>query len=410
MSQLSNEPPEERLIGSAPNAQGHFGPYGGQFIAETLAGPVERLREAYEAAKEDPEFQAEFHRDLAEFVGRPTPLYLAERLSDDIGGARIFLKREDLNHTGAHKVNNTIGQALLAKRMGKTRIIAETGAGQHGVATATIAARLGLECIVYMGSEDVRRQAQNVYRMKLLGASVVPVESGTKTLKDALNEAMRDWVANVDDTFYIIGTVAGPHPYPEMVRDFQTVIGREARAQILESAGRLPDALIACVGGGSNAIGLFHPFLDDPDVAIYGVEAGGDGVETGRHAAPLSAGVPGVLHGNRTYLMQDEDGQIIGTHSVSAGLDYPGVGPEHSWLKDIGRVNYVAANDRETLDGFHLLTRTEGIIPALESAHAIAYAKTLAAQMNRDELIIINLSGRGDKDMQTVAEQEGMDL
>lgn len=410
MSQLSNEPPEERLIGSAPNAQGHFGPYGGQFVAETLAGPVEELREAYEAAKEDPEFQAEFHRDLAEFVGRPTPLYLAERLSDDIGGARIFLKREDLNHTGAHKVNNTIGQALLAKRMGKTRIIAETGAGQHGVATATIAARLGLECIVYMGSEDVRRQAQNVYRMKLLGASVVPVESGTKTLKDALNEAMRDWVANVDDTFYIIGTVAGPHPYPEMVRDFQTVIGREARAQILESAGRLPDALIACVGGGSNAIGLFHPFLDDPDVSIYGVEAGGDGVETGRHAAPLSAGVPGVLHGNRTYLMQDEDGQIIGTHSVSAGLDYPGVGPEHAWLKDIGRVNYVAANDRETLDGFHLLTRTEGIIPALESAHAIAYAKTLAAQMNRDELIIINLSGRGDKDMQTVAEQEGMDL
>ena len=410
MSQLSNEPPEERLIGSAPNAQGHFGPYGGQFIAETLAGPVEGLRQAYEAAKEDPEFQAEFHRDLADFVGRPTPLYLAERLSDDIGGARIFLKREDLNHTGAHKVNNTIGQALLAKRMGKTRIIAETGAGQHGVATATIAARLGLECIVYMGSEDVRRQAQNVYRMKLLGASVVPVESGTKTLKDALNEAMRDWVANVDDTFYIIGTVAGPHPYPEMVRDFQTVIGREARAQILETAGRLPDALIACVGGGSNAIGLFHPFLDDPDVAIYGVEAGGDGVETGRHAAPLSAGVPGVLHGNRTYLMQDEDGQIIGTHSVSAGLDYPGVGPEHSWLKDIGRVNYVAANDRETLDGFHLLTRTEGIIPALESAHAIAYAKTLAAQMKRDELIIINLSGRGDKDMQTVAEQEGMEL
>ena len=410
MSQLSNEPPEERLIGSAPNAQGHFGPYGGQFVAETLAGPVEGLRQAYEAAKEDPEFQAEFHRDLAEFVGRPTPLYLAERLSDDIGGARIFLKREDLNHTGAHKVNNTIGQALLAKRMGKTRIIAETGAGQHGVATATIAARLGLECIVYMGSEDVRRQAQNVYRMKLLGASVVPVESGTKTLKDALNEAMRDWVANVDDTFYIIGTVAGPHPYPEMVRDFQTVIGREARAQILETAGRLPDALIACVGGGSNAIGLFHPFLDDPDVAMYGVEAGGDGVETGRHAAPLSAGVPGVLHGNRTYLMQDEDGQIIGTHSVSAGLDYPGVGPEHSWLKDIGRVNYVAANDRETLDGFHLLTRTEGIIPALESAHAIAYAKTLAAQMKRDELIIINLSGRGDKDMQTVAEQEGMEL
>ena len=410
MSQLSNEPPEERLIGSAPNAQGHFGPYGGQFIAETLAGPVERLREAYEAAKEDPEFQAEFHRDLADFVGRPTPLYLAERLSDDIGGARIFLKREDLNHTGAHKVNNTIGQALLAKRMGKTRIIAETGAGQHGVATATIAARLGLECIVYMGSEDVRRQAQNVYRMKLLGASVVPVESGTKTLKDALNEAMRDWVANVDDTFYIIGTVAGPHPYPEMVRDFQTVIGREARAQILESAGRLPDALIACVGGGSNAIGLFHPFLDDPDVAIYGVEAGGDGVETGRHAAPLSAGVPGVLHGNRTYLMQDEDGQIMHTHSVSAGLDYPGVGPEHSWLKDIGRVNYVVANDDEALEAFHKVTRTEGIMPALETSHALAYAAKLAATMTPEQSIVVNLSGRGDKDIFTVAEVDGADI
>ncbi|NKC14995.1 MAG: tryptophan synthase subunit beta [Gammaproteobacteria bacterium] len=410
MSQLSNKTPQERLIGQCPDAAGHFGPYGGRFIAETLAGPVEALRIAYEKYKDDPRFQAEFHADLAHYVGRPTPLYFAEHLTAKVGGARLYLKREDLNHTGAHKVNNTIGQVLLAKRMGKTRIIAETGAGQHGVATATVAARLGLECIVYMGSEDMERQASNVYRMKLLGAQVVPVTSGTKTLKDALNEAMRDWVTNVDDTFYIIGTVAGPHPYPQMVRDFQTVIGREARQQILDSAGRLPDAIIACVGGGSNAIGLFHPFLDDPDVAIYGVEAGGNGVSTGEHAAPLCAGRPGVLHGNRTYLMQDEDGQIQGTHSVSAGLDYPGVGPEHAWLKDIGRVNYVTATDDEALDGFHALTRTEGIIPALESSHAAAYAMQLAASMARDDLVIVNLSGRGDKDMQTVAERQGIEL
>lgn len=410
MSELLNEAPEDRIVGRLPDAQGHFGPYGGQFVSETLAGPVEELRAAYEEAKADPEFHAEFHRDLADFVGRPTPLYLAERLSREVGGARIYLKREDLNHTGAHKVNNTIGQALLAKRMGKTRIIAETGAGQHGVASATIAARLGLECVVYMGSEDVRRQAQNVYRMKLLGATVVPVDSGTRTLKDALNEAMRDWVANVDDTFYIIGTVAGPHPYPAMVRDFQTVIGHEARRQILEAAGRLPDALVACVGGGSNAIGLFHPFLDDKDVAIYGVEAGGDGIETGRHAAPLTTGVPGVLHGNRTYLMQDEDGQISATHSVSAGLDYPGVGPEHSWLKDIKRVNYVVATDVDVLAAFHRLTRTEGIIPALESSHAIHFGCELAGGMVSEDIIIVNLSGRGDKDMQTVAERQGVEL
>lgn len=410
MSELINEAPEDRLIGQFPDRDGHFGPYGGQFVAETLAGAVEALRLAYEEAREDPEFQAEFHRDLSDYVGRPTPLYLAERLSREAGGAQIYLKREDLNHTGAHKVNNTIGQALLAKRMGKTRIIAETGAGQHGVASATIAARLGLECVVYMGSEDVRRQAQNVYRMKLLGATVVPVDAGTRTLKDALNEAMRDWVANVDDTFYIIGTVAGPHPYPAMVRDFQTVIGHEARRQILELAGRLPDALVACVGGGSNAIGLFHPFLDDKDVAMYGVEAGGDGIETGRHAAPLNTGVPGVLHGNRTYLMQDEDGQIAPTHSVSAGLDYPGVGPEHAWLKDCGRVTYVAANDDDVLAAFHKLTRSEGIIPALESAHAIHYACELAGTMAADDIIIVNLSGRGDKDMQTVAERQGIEL
>ena len=410
MPDLSNELPDDRLIGSLPDAHGHFGEFGGQFVAETLTGPVNALAEAYALAKGDPQFQAEFHKDLSEFVGRPTPLYLAARLSDHVGGARIYLKREDLNHTGAHKVNNTIGQALMAKRMGKTRIIAETGAGQHGVATATVAARLGLKCIVYMGSEDIRRQASNVYRMRLLGAEVVPVESGTRTLKDALNEALRDWVANVDDTFYIIGTVAGPHPYPEMVRDFQTVIGHEARQQILEQAGRLPDALVACVGGGSNAIGLFHPFLDDRDVAIYGVEAAGRGLETGAHAAPLSAGTPGVLHGNRTYLMQDADGQIQNTHSVSAGLDYPGVGPEHSWLKDIGRASYVAATDKEALEGFHALTRVEGIIPALESSHAVAYAMQLAAKLPPDDLIIVNLSGRGDKDMNSVAEYEGFEL
>lgn len=410
MSSIVNEPPEERLATNMPDAAGHFGIYGGKFIAETLTGPVNDLAEAYAFYKSDGEFLAEFRRDLSEFVGRPTPLYHAERLSAGVGGAQIYLKREDLNHTGAHKVNNTVGQALLAKRMGKTRIIAETGAGQHGVATATIAARLGLQCIVYMGSEDIRRQASNVYRMKLLGAEVVAVESGTKTLKDALNEAMRDWVANVDDTFYIIGTVAGPHPYPAMVRDFQSVIGQEARDQILTSAGRLPDALVACVGGGSNAIGLFHPFLDDRDVSIYGVEAAGRGLETGEHAAPLSAGTPGVLHGNRTYLMQDADGQILGTHSISAGLDYPGVGPEHSWLKDIGRVQYVAATDKEALEGFHALTRQEGIIPALESSHAIAYAMQLAGTMKSNEIVVVNLSGRGDKDMQTVAEVEGIDL
>jgi tryptophan synthase beta chain len=410
VSSLLNEAPEERLIGSMPDAAGHFGDYGGQFVAETLMGPVAALTQAYERYKDDPEFKAELHRDLSEFVGRPTPLYHAARLSEQLGGAQIYLKREDLNHTGAHKVNNTIGQALLAKRMGKTRIIAETGAGQHGVATATIAARLGLECIVYMGSEDIRRQASNVYRMKLLGAEVRAVDSGTCTLKDALNEALRDWVANVDDTFYIIGTVAGPHPYPAMVRDFQSIIGIEARTQILDRVGRLPDALVACVGGGSNAIGLFYPFLDDSDVLMYGVEAGGKGLETGAHAAPLSAGTPGVLHGNRTYLMQSEDGQISHTHSVSAGLDYPGVGPEHSWLKDIGRVQYVSASDAQAIDAFHTLTRIEGIIPALESSHAIAHAMQLAGQLRKEDIIVVNLSGRGDKDMNSVAEYDGVEL
>ena len=395
---------------SLPDENGHFGPYGGKFVAETLMGPLEELTEAYTRYLKDPEFLAELDDELHHYVGRPSPLYHAKRWSEILGGAQIYLKREDLNHTGAHKVNNTVGQALLAKRMGKTRIIAETGAGQHGVATATVAARLGLECIVYMGSEDIKRQSTNVFRMKLLDATVVPVESGSRTLKDALNEAMRDWVTNIDDTFYIIGTVAGPHPYPVMVRDFQTVIGREARQQCLEQAGRLPDALIACVGGGSNAIGLFYPFLDDKDVAIYGVEAGGDGLETGRHAAPLNAGRPGVLHGNRTYLMEDDNGQIIETHSISAGLDYPGVGPEHSWLKDSGRAKYVAINDDEALRGFHDLTKIEGIMPALESSHALAYATKLAPQMNKDEIIIVNLSGRGDKDIQTVATLEGITL
>ncbi len=393
-----------------PDANGHFGPYGGIFVAETLMAPLDELRAAYERYRADPEFLAELDADLQHYVGRPSPIYHAERLSRKLGGAQIYLKREDLNHTGAHKVNNTIGQALLARRMGKTRIIAETGAGQHGVATATVAARLGLECIVYMGEVDVARQEANVYRMRLLGAEVVPVKSGSKTLKDALNEAMRDWVTNVDNTFYIIGTVAGPHPYPMMVRDFQAVIGREARAQMLERLGRLPDALVACVGGGSNAIGLFHPFLDDAEVAIYGVEAAGDGLNTGRHAAPLNAGRPGVLHGNRTYLMEDDDGQIIETHSVSAGLDYPGVGPEHAWLKDSGRAVYTAVTDREALDAFHLLTRTEGIIPALESSHAVAYAAKLAPTLPKDRVILINLSGRGDKDMHTVAAQEGIRL
>jgi len=403
---IESHAPRRSEVGTVPDAAGHFGPYGGCFVAETLMGPLRELREAYEHYIADPEFQAELDADLADYVGRPSPLYLAERWSRELGGARIYLKREDLNHTGAHKINNTVGQALLAKRMGKTRIIAETGAGQHGVATATVAARLGLECIVYMGAEDIERQKQNVFRMRLLGAEVVAVTSGSQTLKDALNEAMRDWVTHVDSTFYIIGTVAGPHPYPVMVRDFQAVIGREARAQILKREGRLPDALVACVGGGSNAIGLFHPFLGDSDVALYGVEAAGDGLETGRHAAPLCAGRPGVLHGNRTYLMEDGDGQIVATHSISAGLDYPGVGPEHAWLKDSGRAVYVAVDDGEALAGFHALTRAEGIIPALESSHALAYAMQLAPRLGRDKVIVVNLSGRGDKDMHTVALHE----
>jgi tryptophan synthase beta chain len=393
-----------------PDANGHFGPYGGRFVAETLMGPLEELRLAYQQYLKDPAFQAELDADLARFVGRPSPLYHAERWSRKLGGAQIYLKREDLNHTGAHKINNTVGQALLARRMGKRRVIAETGAGQHGVATATVAARFGMECVVYMGAEDIQRQAINVYRMRLLGARVVAVESGSKTLKDALNEAMRDWVTNVDDTFYIIGTVAGPHPYPAMVRDFQAVIGREARAQCLEQTGRLPDALIACVGGGSNAIGLFYPFLEDSGVAMYGVEGGGEGVETGRHAAPLCAGSPGVLHGNRTYLMEDSDGQIVETHSVSAGLDYPGVGPEHAWLKDSGRARYVAVTDKQALDAFHELTRTEGIMPALESSHALAYAAQLTPTMDKDQIVVINLSGRGDKDIHTVAALEGIEV
>ncbi|APZ42946.1 tryptophan synthase subunit beta [Acidihalobacter ferrooxydans] len=393
-----------------PDARGHFGPYGGCFVAETLMDAIEALRETYAALREDTAFWEEFDADLAHYVGRPSPLYHAQRWSRELGGAQIHLKREDLNHTGAHKINNTVGQALLAKRMGKTRIIAETGAGQHGVASATVAARLGLECVVYMGAEDIQRQAPNVYRMKLLGAEVVPVSSGSRTLKDALNEAMRDWVTRVDDTFYIIGTVAGPHPYPQMVRDFQAVIGREARSQSLAQIGRLPDVLLACVGGGSNAIGLFHPFLDDAGVRMIGVEAGGEGIESGRHAAPLSAGRPGVLHGNRTYLMEDADGQIIETHSVSAGLDYPGVGPEHAWLKDTGRAEYVAINDDEALAAFHSLTRTEGIIPALESSHALAYASKLAPRLSPDQHIVVNLSGRGDKDINTIARLEGIDL
>ena len=398
------------LYAQVPDEHGRFGVYGGKFVAETLMSALAELEALYDSLKDDPVFIEEFDTDLAHYVGRPSPLYEAARWSNMIGGARIYLKREDLNHTGAHKVNNTIGQALLAKYMGKKRVIAETGAGQHGVASATVAARLGLECHVFMGEEDVRRQALNVYRMKLLGATVVPVSSGSKTLKDAMNEALRDWVTNVDDTFYIIGTVAGPHPYPMLVRDFQSVIGREARAQSLTMTGKLPDALVACVGGGSNAIGLFHPFLADQDVAMYGVEAGGKGVSTGEHAAPLSAGIPGVLHGNRTYLMQDENGQIMHTHSVSAGLDYPGVGPEHAWLKDIGRVNYVDATDTEALAAFHRVTRIEGIMPALETAHALAYAEKLAATMTSDQHIIVNLSGRGDKDILTVAEIDGIEL
>ncbi|OFE11464.1 tryptophan synthase subunit beta [Pseudohongiella acticola] len=395
---------------SGPDLAGHFGRYGGIFVGETLMAAVEELDQVYRKLSKDPAFWQEYDRDMKHYVGRPSPLYLAERLTAKYGGARIILKREDLNHTGAHKINNTIGQALLAKFMGKPRLIAETGAGQHGVASATVAARLGLECHVYMGAEDVKRQAANVYRMKLLGAHVIPVTSGSRTLKDALNEALRDWATNVDSTYYIIGTVAGPHPYPMLVRDFQAIIGREARAQSLEEYGKLPDALVACVGGGSNAIGLFHPFLRDTDVAMYGVEAGGDGVDTGRHAAPLSAGKPGVLHGNRTYVMSDERGQIVETHSVSAGLDYPGVGPEHSWLKDIKRVNYVSVTDTEALEAFRALTRLEGIIPALESAHAIAYACKLAATMSPEQTIVVNLSGRGDKDIHTVADIDGITI
>lgn len=393
-----------------PDATGHFGPYGGIFVGETLIAAVEELAEVYESLSSDKEFWTEYDYELKHYVGRPSPLYFAERLTDAAGGAKLYLKREDLNHTGAHKVNNTIGQALLAKRMGKTRIIAETGAGQHGVASATVAARLGLECHVYMGADDIVRQAPNVYRMKLLGANVISVNSGSCTLKDAMNEALRDWATNVDNTYYIIGTVAGPHPYPKLVRDFQCIIGREAREQSLEQIGSLPDALVACVGGGSNAIGLFHPFLKDDSVAMYGVEAGGHGITTGQHAAPLSAGSPGVLHGNRTYLMSDAAGQILETHSVSAGLDYPGVGPEHSWLKDLKRVNYVDATDKEAMEAFHKLTRLEGIIPALESSHAVAYAMKLAATMPKDKCIIINLSGRGDKDIETVAKIEGIKL
>jgi len=393
-----------------PDERGHFGAFGGRFVAETLMRPLDELNVAYRKYMRDPDFLAELDRDLAHFVGRPSPLYFAERWSRQLGGARIYLKREDLNHTGAHKINNTVGQGLLARRMGKSRIIAETGAGQHGVASATVAARLGMECVVYMGAEDIKRQAINVYRMRMMGAEVVSVDSGSRTLKDALNEALRDWVTNVDDTFYIIGTVAGPHPYPVMVRDFQTVIGRETRQQIQQMEGRLPDALVACVGGGSNAIGLFHPFIDDETVALYGIEGGGDGVETGRHAAPLCAGSSGVLHGNRTYLMEDSDGQIIETHSISAGLDYPGVGPEHAWLKDTGRATYAAITDTEALAAFHALTRTEGIMPALESSHALAYAGKLATTMDEDKIIIVNLSGRGDKDIHTIAELDGMKL
>ena len=393
-----------------PDARGHFGPYGGVYVAETLMAALDELKAEYARAKADPAFWQEYHYELKHFVGRPSPIYHAKRWSEKLGGAQIYLKREDLNHTGAHKVNNTIGQALLARRMGKKRVIAETGAGQHGVASATVAARYGMECVVYMGAEDVKRQAPNVFRMKLLGATVVPVESGSKTLKDALNEAMRDWVTNVDSTFYILGTAAGPHPYPMLVRDFQRIIGLEAIEQMQEMAGRQPDMVVACVGGGSNAIGIFHPYVDVDGVRLVGVEAGGDGVETGRHAAPLSAGKPGVLHGFRSYLMQDEDGQIIETHSVSAGLDYPGVGPEHSLLKDIGRAEYVAINDDEALKAFEDCCRLEGITPALESSHALAQAAKIAPTMSKDQIILVNLSGRGDKDINTVAGLMGITL
>ena len=393
-----------------PDVGGHFGPYGGVYVGETLIAAVEELNSVYKTLSKSDTFWAEFHHELNHYVGRPSPLYFADRLTQHCGGAKIYLKREDLNHTGAHKVNNTIGQALLAKHMGKPRIIAETGAGQHGVASATVAARLGLECHVYMGAQDIVRQAPNVYRMKLLGANVVSVESGSKTLKDALNEALRDWAKNVDNTYYIIGTVAGPHPYPQLVRDFQSVIGREAKEQSQKLLGGLPDALVACVGGGSNAIGLFHPFLKDTTVSMYGVEAGGYGLDTGKHAAPLSAGTPGVLHGNRTYVMTDSNGQISPTHSVSAGLDYPGVGPEHSWLKDLKRVNYVSADDAEAMEAFHLLTKLEGIIPALESSHAVAYGMKLAQEIGDSRTIVVNLSGRGDKDIETVARIEGIQI
>ena len=391
-----------------PDASGHFGPYGGVFVSETLMPALAELRAAYAACQADPAFVAEFEYELKHYVGRPSPVYHAKRWSEILGGAQIYLKREDLNHTGAHKVNNCIGQAMLARRMGKPRVIAETGAGQHGVATAPVAARYGMECVVYMGSEDVKRQAANVYRMKLLGATVVPVESGSKTLKDALNEAMRDWVTNVADTFYIIGTVAGPHPYPMMVRDFQSVIGKECLEQMPEMTGRQPDYVLACVGGGSNAMGIFHPYIGVPGVKLVGVEAAGDGLDTGRHSASLTAGRPGVLHGNRTYLLQDEDGQIIETHSVSAGLDYPGVGPEHAWLKDTSRAEYVGITDAEALEAFHNLCRLEGIIPALESSHALAYAAKLAPTLPKDKILLVNLSGRGDKDMHTVAERSGL--
>ncbi len=393
-----------------PDERGHFGAYGGVFVAETLVHALEELRESYERLRKDQDFLSEFEYELKHYVGRPSPVYFAKRLTERVGGAQIWLKREDLNHTGAHKINNTVGQALLARHMGKKRVIAETGAGQHGVASATVAARYGMECVVYMGSEDVKRQASNVYRMKLLGATVRPVESGSKTLKDALNEAMRDWVTNVEDTFYIIGTVAGPHPYPMMVRDFNSVVGRELRAQMPEEVGRQPDAIIACVGGGSNAMGAFYSYIEDKAVRLIGVEAAGYGISSGKHAATLCAGRPGVLHGNRTYLMQDENGQITETHSISAGLDYPGVGPEHAWLKDSGRAEYVAVDDQEALEAFHTLTRTEGIMPALESAHAVAYAMKLAPKMAKEAVLLVNLSGRGDKDMHTVAQASGITL
>jgi tryptophan synthase beta chain len=404
-------PPPDWERYSAPDATGHFGPYGGVFVAETLRAALDELTLAYSRYRVDPEFQAELAWELEHYVGRPSPIYHAKRLSEQAGGAQIYLKREDLNHTGAHKVNNTVGQALLAKRMGKPRVIAETGAGQHGVATATVAARYGMECVVYMGSEDMDRQAQNVYRMKLLGATVVPVESGSKTLKDALNEAMRDWVTNVENTFYIIGTVAGPHPYPMMVRDFNSIVGKECLTQMpAMAAGRQPDAIIACVGGGSNAMGIFHAYVPNTDVELIGVEAGGLGLETGKHAASLCAGKPGILHGNRTYLMQDENGQIQDTHSISAGLDYPGVGPEHAWLKDTGRARYVAVTDDEALAAFHALCRLEGIMPALESSHALAYAMKIAPALPRDRILLVNLSGRGDKDMHTVGKASGIEL